>query len=163
MKVLYCILYLAFIGIVSNFIGDTLKRERFKICRFPFTPFAFEKNGRIYEKLYIKKWKDILPDMSKIRSSMVKKKITKYRDADHFLTLAQEACVAETVHFFLILFALPCFFIGGAFWGTVCFVVWTLGNLPFIMIQRYNRARIIVFLKRLEGTDYSGNSSNEVK
>ncbi len=150
MKILYCVLYLTLIGIASNFIGDTFKRESFKICRFPFAPFPFEKDGKFYEMFKIRKWKDILPDMSKMRSSMVKKKITKYRDASHFLTLAREACVAEVIHFSLIVFAIPCFFIGGKLWGAVCFIVWAIGNLPFIMIQRYNRARLILLLNRID-------------
>jgi glycosyl-4,4'-diaponeurosporenoate acyltransferase len=153
MKILYCVVYLAFIGIVSNFIGDTFKRENFNYTRFPFATFSFERGGKFYEIFKIKKWKDILPDMSKIRSSMVKKKVTKYRDVSQFDSLAREACVAELVHFLLIIFAIPCFFLGGTLWGTVCFLVWTIGNIPFIMIQRYNRARIIIFLDKLE--DYN--------
>ncbi len=150
MKILYCVVYLAFIGIISNFIGDTFKRESFKYKRFPFAPFVFEQNGKFYERFKIKKWKDILPDMSKVRPSMVKKKITHYRELSQFDSLAKEACVAETVHFLLIVFAFPCFVLGGAVWGSICFFVWAIGNIPFIMIQRYNRARILIFLEKLE-------------
>ncbi len=150
MKILYCIIYLAFIGIASNFVGDTLKRDWFKADKFPFSSFTFEKKGALYDFFKIRKWKDILPDMSKYRKSMVPKKITKYRDASHYISLVMETCVAETVHFFLIVFAIPCFFIGGHILGTICFIVWTVGNLPFIMIQRYNRFRFLSFLKRLE-------------
>ena len=150
MKILYCVAYLAFIGIISNFIGDTFKRENFNYTRFPFATFSFERGGKFYEIFKIRKWKDILPDMSKYRKSMVPKKITKYRDASHYISLVMETCVAETVHFFLIVFAIPCFFIGGHILGTICFIVWTVGNLPFIMIQRYNRFRFLSFLKRLE-------------
>ncbi len=150
MKIVYCVVYLAFIGILSNFIGDTLNRDKISFNRPPFSPFSFEKNGDFYDKLKIRFWKDRMPDMSKIRRSMVKKKIIHYRSVPELTLLAQETCVAEIIHFFLIVFAFPCFFIGGALWGTVCFVIWALGNSPFILIQRYNRARIISLLSRLD-------------
>lgn len=150
MKILYCIIYLAFIGIASNFVGDTLNREQFKADRFPFSSFAFEKKGALYDFFKIRKWKDILPDMSRYRKSMVPKRITKYRDSSHYISLIKETCVAEVVHIVLIIVAIPVFFIGGHTWGAICFIVWTLGNLPFIMIQRYNRFRFLSFLKKLE-------------
>ncbi|MBE6648971.1 MAG: hypothetical protein E7614_05570 [Ruminococcaceae bacterium] len=150
MKIIYCAVYLAFIGILSNFIGDTLGRDNLPFDRPPFSPFSFEKNGAFYEKLKIRFWKDRVPDMSKIRRSMVKKKVFHYRSVPELTLLAKETCVAEIIHSALIIFAIPCFFLGGALWGSVCFTVWTLGNIPFIMIQRYNRARIISLIARLD-------------
>ena len=153
MKLLYCIIYLAFIGILSNFIGDTINRERMPYKSFPFAPFPFEKKGAFYDLFRIRFWKDRVPDMSKLRKSMVKKKLKNRRSAKELTLLAEETCVAEIVHFSLIVFAIPCFFIGGTFCGTISFFIWALGNIPFIMIQRYNRARIISLLSRINKTN----------
>jgi len=150
MKIIYCIAYLSIIGIASNFIGDNFNRKRFNFNAFPFSPFSFEKNGELYHLFKIKRWKDILPDMSKIRPSLKTKKITRFKSKEEITSLAQETCVAEIIHELLIIAGLPCLFISRDIWGIIVFSVWTVGNIPFVMIQRFNRARFISFLKRLE-------------
>jgi glycosyl-4,4'-diaponeurosporenoate acyltransferase len=150
MEIVYCILYLAIIGFISNFVGDRIDRKKIFIKSFPFSAFKFEKDGLFYEKFRIRKWKDILPDMSKIRPSMVKKKVKQYRSIEEKTALIEETCVAEIVHVVLIPLGIPCFTIGGWLWGGISFAVWTLGNIPFIMIQRYNRVRLFILLERLK-------------
>ena len=81
---------------------------------------------------------------------MVKKKVKQYRSIEEKTALVEETCVAEIVHVFLIPFGIPCFFFGGLLWGGISFAVWTLGNIPFIMIQRYNRVRLFILLERLK-------------
>ena len=66
MKFLYCFLYLIISGIIIFLIGRIFPRKWIKEHKFPFKSFAFEKNGNIYEKLNVKKWKTRLPDASTI-------------------------------------------------------------------------------------------------
>ena len=77
MKFLYALLYIAALGILSHFIGQALPRSWFSAERFPYRAAEWEKGGKVYEKLGIKRWKDFLPDMSRIMPDMVKKKVTK--------------------------------------------------------------------------------------
>ena len=105
---------------------------------------GFEKNGRLYEKFGIRRWKDKLPDMSRIFPFMMPAK-NGFADV--------ETRVAEFVHAAIAVLGFPCIFIGGAA-GTVIWILWALGNIPFIMVQRYNRPRLekLCMLKRRRKT-----------
>ena len=57
--------------------------------------------------------------------------------------LIAETCVAECVHFWLIILSLGIFVFWRGGWAVVfCLVYNLLGNLPFQIIQRYNRPRL---------------------
>lgn len=58
---LKCLIYLAVTGLISFFVGRFLPKNRFRFDRFPFRPFPFEKNGDIYLKVGVKKWKEKVP------------------------------------------------------------------------------------------------------
>ena len=126
MKFLYALLYIAALGILSHFVGQALPRAWFSAERFPYRAAEWEKGGKVYEKLGIKRWKDFLPDMSRIMPDMVKKKMTKQSREQGMGVLIAETCVAECVHFWLIV----------------------LGNVPFMIIQRYNRPRLVLLEQR---------------
>ena len=57
--------------------------------------------------------------------------------------LVLETCVAECVHWWLAVASLGIFFFWRGGWAVVfCLVYNLLGNLPFQIIQRYNRPRL---------------------
>lgn len=59
-----------------------------------------------------------------------------------------EMCRAESVHWAETLLGIGCVFIAPGI-GWIFFAVWALlGNLPFILIQRYNRPRILALKNR---------------
>ena len=96
---IHCVIYLAIVGILAFFIGRMLPRTWFHADTFPFRAFAFEKNGRFYDRFHISHWKDILPDMSRIFPSLIMpKKVTGRMNASEVEQLIQETCVAEFVH-----------------------------------------------------------------
>lgn len=143
-----CLLYYAAIGVISQLIGPALPREWFHEDKFPYRPYRWEKGGKIYQKIGIQYWKDLVPDMSKIDKHMVRKSLQAQADSAHIYRLLQETCVAELVHWILMLLGLwSC-----RLWHTGGFILWIfyalLGHVPFILIQRYNRPR----LRRLYGT-----------
>lgn len=148
MSLLYAALYVAALGILSHFVGQALPRAHFDPQRFPYRSADWENGGKVYEKLGIKHWKDRLPDMSKIMPDMVKKKMSavKLQGMD---VLIAETCVAECVHWALILLSLGIFFFWRGAWAVVFWLVYNLlGNLPFIIIQRYNRPRLVMLEQR---------------
>jgi glycosyl-4,4'-diaponeurosporenoate acyltransferase len=152
MKFTACALYLASIGIFSHFVGQTIPRSWFDSDRFPFRVMNWERGGAVYERLKIKFWKDKLPDMSKILSDMVPKRISRQASRDEAELLIQEACIAEWIHILLSIAGLLCLFIWPGTGGIVITLVWILlGNLPFILIQRYNRPRLKKLANRLAG------------
>ena len=58
--------------------------------------------------------------------------------------LVQETCVAEAVHTASSLLGLICLWLWPGWGGAIVLAVWVLlANLPFILIQRYNRPRLM--------------------
>ncbi|MGM9662354.1 MAG: hypothetical protein ACI3WR_04610 [Oscillospiraceae bacterium] len=142
-----CILYLLTLAILSHIIGEELPRHWFDPDKRPFTSFAWEKEGRFYEKLGIRWWKDRVPDVSRADPKMRRKQLSAVRGREDLVALLRETCVAEAVHVALILLSPPLLWLWPGV-GGVC--VWAvdvlLGNLPFILIQRYNRPRLKALL-----------------
>ena len=133
----------AVIGSMAFPFGQLLPRKNFDYHRIPYKSFAWERNGMIYTKLRIQKWKDKVPDMSQYVKSAFRKKITVFRDSEYLDMLILETCVAEFVHFVLI-FISPLFLIFmDSQWSWIWMILYLLGNVPFILIQRYNRPRLI--------------------
>lgn len=148
MSLLYAALYVAALGILSHFVGQALPRAHFDPQRFPYRSADWENGGKVYEKLGIKHWKDRLPDMSKIMPDMVRKKMSAVKSQGMDVLIA-ETCVAECVHWALMLLSLGIFFFWRGAWAVVFWLVYNLlGNLPFIIIQRYNRPRLVMLEQR---------------
>lgn len=143
-----CIFVGCVIGPMAFFLGQLLPRKNFNYEEYPYKSFPFEKNGRIYQKIGIHYWKDTVPDMSRYLTSMVQKRINVFRSAQYIDDLIRETCVAELVHCMLILLS-PIFVL--AIEGTAGFLgmcAYIIANIPFILIQRYNRPRLIELHER---------------
>ena len=63
--------------------------------------------------------------------------------------LIAETCVAECVHWALIVLSLGLFLFWRGGWAFAFWLVYNiLGNVPFIIIQRYNRPRLVMLEER---------------
>lgn len=146
MELLKCIIYLIVSGIIIFFIGRIFPRTLLKENNFPFKPYKFEKNGKIYEIFKIKKWKTKLPDASviiyKIFPNFMPIKRIKKRNKNTLNTLIKESCVAETTHFLAAITGFACVKIWKGLGGWVVSLFYLILHIPFIMIQRYNRPRL---------------------
>lgn len=146
------VLTVGIIGILAHILGEKLPRARFDPEKFPYAPYAWEKEGKAYEKLCIAKWKDVLPDKSKFafaQNKTVRKSVGRDASAAHFELLARETCVAEAVHWALLVIS-PVLLITMTGWMSIAAaVLYGLSNIPFIMIQRYNRPRLVRLYKRM--------------
>lgn len=133
-----CALYLAVLGVAAHPLGQALPRKWFCAEKAPWRSATWEKGGRIYLKLGIRKWKDHLPDMSRLMPDMVRKDL-----GSDPAVLVQETCVAECVHWALTLLSAGIFFLWRSGWAALLWLVYNvLGNVSFIVIQRYNRPRL---------------------
>lgn len=143
-QLIYSLLYLAILGCFSFFLGRLLPKRLFKADRFPYRAFTFEREGRIYRKLRIGRWQGKMPDMSRILPGLMPPKRIVHRPDDAELTrMIQETCVAEFVHFWLSILGLGVIFICPGWQGVLLYALYfLLGNLPFALIQRYNRPRL---------------------
>ena len=128
----------------------------------PFRPFAFEDGGRIYDRLFkVKRWKHLLPD----GGAMTKNGYAKRRLSDRSMTNLErfliESCRGELTHWIPIFF----FWVFGFF--VPPFALWIMliyalaANLPCILVQRYNRPRIMRVLGRSPLAEGSAESQTK--
>lgn len=149
-----CLLYLAGIGIFFFLLGRILPKKWFHGDQFPFRLFRFEKEGRVYLALGVRKWKDGFPDMSVVLPFLMpSKKLPEKLAAEQIKLMIQETCVAEWIHGLLCVMGFGCVFLWRKTGGWVLSVLYTLGNLPYIIIQRYNRPKLMRLLRKLEAKE----------
>jgi len=115
-----------------------------------FKVYKFEASGLIYEKLFlVNKWKDKLPDGTKILKKGFSKNRVDKMSLDYFKKFLIEVNRAELSHWFQMLPA-PIFFLFNLpIVGYLMIVYALLFNLPFIIAQRYNRPKLIRIIDKL--------------
>lgn len=151
---LKCILFLAATGFGLFLVGRVVPKDRFQADRFPFRLFPFEQDGRIYDALHIKKWKEGFPDMSVILPALIpSKRLPKVLTAAQITSMIQETCIAEWTHDLLCLAGFGCVFLWKGIGGWLVSLLYAAGNLPYIIIQRYNRPKFVRLLKRLQAKE----------
>lgn len=145
-----CVKYLAGIGIAGFFLGRILPKAWFQWDCFPYKTYPFEKNGQLYQRLRIQKWQNRVPDMSRILPGLMPaKKLPAKPSKEHLSVMLQETCIAELIHGLLLFGGLFCGRIWPGIGGNIVVFLNTLGNIPFILIQRYNRPRFLRLYQRL--------------
>ena len=143
-----CFEYCAFIAIVAFFIGRILPKRWFHAEMFPYASYSFEKNGKIYDRLHIRKWMNHVPDMSRVFTKWMPAKKMDDNSRENLPLLIQETCIAEFIHTAEGIAGFYCISIWPGIGGFVLGMLFMLGNLPFILIQRYNRPRMLKIWKR---------------
>ncbi len=150
MKIFWTILYFILIGQGCFYFGLALPREKFDEEGFPYKSFVWERNGRFYDKFHVKKWKSHVPDMSIITKLLFPKKVPSNITSKEVDRLIKESCVAEMIHYLLCILSVGFYHIWKGKTGVIISVFYFLGNLPYIMIQRYNRPNFISLRERLK-------------
>ncbi|WP_281658174.1 hypothetical protein [Halobacillus sp. Cin3] len=103
---------------------------------------SWEGRGRIYRSFGIHKWKTMLPEARKWVNKGRGKTAASIRNVYAYDELGEQLTRSELSHWMQI-FPAPLFFLFNPPWaGWVMIMYALLFNLPFIMIQRYNRARV---------------------
>ena len=112
---------------------------------------AFEAGGRWYRRhLRIHRWKDHLPETGALFEGGVSKRELPALDAGGLRTFVRETRRAELTHWWAM-FCSPLFLVWNPPLAAALLVAYgVLVNVPFIAIQRYNRARTLPLLDRLE-------------
>ena len=128
-------------GILSVIIGRLLPKGWFHADKFPYKTAAGEQ--KIYQALRVKSWQSKVPDMSRLfRHIMPAKKMTAETVAD-IPRMLEETCVAELTHTLLSILGLAMLWLWPGWGGIIVTIIYILlGNVPFIIIQRYNRPRL---------------------
>lgn len=109
-----------------------------------FRARTWEKEGRFYERFFsVRRWKDRMPDGATWFKGGFPKASLKTRSKDYIERFARETCRGEAVHW-TVMAAAPLFFV----WnppvaGLVMLIYGVSANLPCIIVQRYNRNRLM--------------------
>lgn len=152
MELFDCLVYFALIGVLFFWVGRLLARRWRDPEAFPYRCFRFEREGKIYERIKIKDWQNRLPDMSRLMPGvMPAKKLEKAFSSKTLGVMVQETCVAELIHGLLCIAGLFCLRIWKGIGGVLLYAAYVLlGNLPYMLIQRYNRPKLCRLQRRLE-------------
>lgn len=126
-----------------------LQAERFDPASWLFRGRGWEHGGRIYERLLrVQRWKSRLPDGAALFKRGFRKKRFTSRDPAYLRRFVRETCRGELAHWSAIA-AAPLFFLWNPpHLGAVMILYALLANLPFIVVQRYNRFRLEGILER---------------
>ncbi len=149
-----CVLYLALIGVFSFLLGRALPKSLFHWDRFPFRLYGWEKQGSVYKALGVQRWKEKVPDMSVILPKLMpSKRLPKGAGPEELTLMVRETCVAEFIHALLCVAGFGCVFLWKGVWGWVASVLYVLGNVPDIIIQRYNRPKLLRILQKVQARE----------
>lgn len=145
MQLLRTIHYILCTSVVVFILGRVYPRKWIFENRFPFKSFRFEKDGRIYNKINIMKWKTKLPDASVIITKIIPCFMPRKRldQNNQIPILIKETCIAEITHVLAAILGFGCVFIWEGVGGWIVSIAFLLFNIPFIIIQRFNRPRLI--------------------
>ncbi|MBQ7922197.1 MAG: glycosyl-4,4'-diaponeurosporenoate acyltransferase [Clostridia bacterium] len=144
-------LYLVLISVIAFPLGRMLPKQWVNYDRFPFCTAEWEEDGKIYNRLGIRKWQHKLLDMSRIMTKYMKRKeLPENYSEDDIRYLLDETCIAETVHAALCILGMHCMRLWSGIGGVIFYILYvTFGQLPYIMIQRYNRPRLARLYRRM--------------
>lgn len=141
MGLLYCLIYIAAVGILFFALGRFASHLTFDPNRFPFRCYPFET--KLYALLKVKSWQSKAPDMSKLLPQLMPKKEINAPSHTDLPLMINETCIAELTHILLCFCGIALPFIWRGIGGILVMAIYILlGNLPFIVIQRYNRPRL---------------------
>ena len=118
--------------------------HRFNPDGWLFKARSWEKGGSFYQDFFrIKRWMRYLPDGAPLLGSRgFPKKRLQEKTPEYLHSFLLETCRAELTHWLTLLFA-PFFFFWNPLWVGFFMIFYALTeNLPLIMAQRYNRARL---------------------
>ena len=125
-----------------------LPESTFDASKKRYLPKKWEHNGRWYkEKLKIQLWKDKVPQHIG-KDGFSKAHITEV-SLEYLDEFILETCRGEWMHFTDCICALVVFLINPLFPGVLFSFLILLGNVPFALIQRYNRFRLQTLKKKL--------------
>lgn len=125
-----------------------------------------DKERQFLLKIGIKKWKDKIPEMGQT-VNFKKDKLQDANNAEYIQKFLVETCYAESLHISCAVLAIIFAFISLLFMPNLFVwpvslpvaIVYSIYNIPSILIQRYNRPRLKVQLKRLTKNNNSDNIS----
>lgn len=142
------LLIFIFISLAMTFICEKLPKKLYDYKRWLFKERCWENSGRIYEELFkVKCWKAKLPEISDFMRWRFNKKHLAETNSNYLLIFLRESCKAEFTHWVIIIATLVFNFWNDFFASLLMFLLAFILNFPYIIIQRYNRPRLLRLLR----------------
>ena len=174
MNFLKCVSYLARLGAFSFLLGRLLVMcDKFRKLRFERFLIDFvdeEKENGFFKFIRVHKWQKKVPDMSRILPKLIPAKAINKGYKATLPRMIEETYIAEIVHIALMFFGFNCCRIWEGAGGIIISFLFALGNVPFVIIQRYNRPRLIRLYRRVnkvqsikQGENQSENNDIELQ
>jgi glycosyl-4,4'-diaponeurosporenoate acyltransferase len=109
-------------------------------------PRRWERDGRVWDDvLRVRRWKDRVPDAGGLFAGGMRKRGVS-RDPEQLARLVVETRRAELVHLAVLAIS-PVFLLWNPLWLAAVMVTYNIvANVPFMVIQRYNRPRLVRLL-----------------
>jgi glycosyl-4,4'-diaponeurosporenoate acyltransferase len=127
---------------VVGYVAHRRSATAFSADSWLYRRREFERGGRLYERLGIKRWKDRLPEAGALFAGGFSKRSVRTRDREVLERFVIETRRAEWTHWTIMLMT-PAFVVWNPWWVEIAMVVYALAaNLPCLLVQRYNRARL---------------------
>jgi glycosyl-4,4'-diaponeurosporenoate acyltransferase len=127
----------------SGYVTNRMPSRYFARETWLFRPRRWEQQGQVYDRLFrIRRWKDSLPEAGAMFAGGFNKRALGSRTPDRMEQFIGETRRAELTHWLPVLLSFSFFA-----WNVPSVAIWMpivgfLGNLPFIMVQRYVRPRL---------------------
>jgi glycosyl-4,4'-diaponeurosporenoate acyltransferase len=137
------------IHFVAGYLAAKRPRSSFRPEHGLYRLRRFETAGKglIYERLGVRVWKSWLPDFGDFFKPGFAKKQLKMRNREYLEAFYVETCRAEFAHW-LTMTGAPVFLLWNKWWVELIMIAYALAvNLPCIIVQRYNRARLARLLR----------------
>lgn len=131
-------------GLVSGSLAHRVPLDRLDHDSWLTRLRPFEVRGRWYDRWFgVRRWKDRLPEAGGwLAGGWAKDRIRSFAIAD-LERLTAETRRAEWVHWSNVVFGATFLFWTAWPVGTLMLAFGSLVHLPFVMVQRYNRARLV--------------------
>ncbi len=138
----------------AAFITSFVPKKIYEPSNLLFKERAFEKN--LYNVIKVSKWKGKLPIYQK-KGALDRKHIPENLSIDHLEQFVIDTCKAELVHLLIGIlgFSSVVFVICKVepfFTFIVIAIVMNFAQIPFILVQRYNRPRLLKLIYRTKSS-----------
>lgn len=143
------ILFWIVVHFLSSILVHFIPDKFYNYKNIIFREKKIENKGLLYKKyLFIHKWKDKIPEAGKfLPLHPFSKKHFESKKKEYIERFIRETCRGELAHI-LPFFFLPICFIWNPLLASIMMSLYAiLSNTPFILVQRYNRIRLVKLLK----------------
>ncbi len=130
----------------SFVVGFLFHKARYSIFSNERSWVNTRTSVRIQKYFLIRSWKDKVPEAGSFFKGGKSKKTLQGKDIQSIEAFVIETRRAEYVHYLIVLIT-PIFFLFNPIFLSLIMVVYAIfGNIPCILIQRYNRSRCLKVL-----------------